>query len=427
MDRIAMVSSDGHAGVLLAAYRPYLEKRYLADFDDYERSLKVFWQETKPMPAVAAERNAVAKRCRFMDSKGRLEDLEQNGVVSEVLFPGASPETNPPWSDFLSSGSFRGRTAPQRELQGAGERAYNRWLAEFCQDAPKDRRLGLALIPFWDVQSAVREIHWAADQDLRGVTLPFFNYDVPEYCHGWHWDPIWRACEERRMSVNFHGGYGTTETGPHEVLLGLEHMFYCKRVIGHLLLSGVFDRFPKLQAAMTESMAGWVPPALAEMDVLYDANEAAADNPVLFADPNLPERRPSEYWGGENFFVGVSVANSQEMALRHQIGVDSMMYGIDYPHPEGPWGQAETWMQATLGRAGVSETEARKILGENAARLYRVDLEALAPVIERIGPRIEDVLHDASAAQMGALMSEMSATGRGLAVQQYGLVEKQTA
>jgi len=427
MKRIALVSSDGHAGVRLADYRPYIENRFLADFDDYDASLKAFWQETKPMPAVAAERNAVAMRANFMDSKARLAELEQNGVVSEVLFPGASPETNPPWSDFLSSGSFRGRTPRQRELQGAGERGYNRWLAEFCQDAPKDRRLGLALIPFWDVEAAVKEIHWAADQDLRGVTIPFFNYDVPEYCHGWYWDPIWRALEERRMSIIFYGGSGTTETGPHEVLLGLEHMFYAERVIGHLLLSAVFDRFPKLRATMTESNADWIPGMLQKLDAMYDREKAAAANPVLFADPNLPKRRPSEYWGGENFFVCVSVANTDEMRMRHEIGMDSLMYGIDYPHPEGPWGQAATWLQATMGRAGVTEAEARKILGENAARLYHVDLEALAPVVERIGPKVEDVLHDADQADVEAVKREWAASGRGLAVQMFEFGDSQPA
>jgi predicted TIM-barrel fold metal-dependent hydrolase len=418
---VALVSSDGHAGTHFENYRSYLDPAYRAAFDDYEASLAAFYQQLDPLHAVADERNEVAERCRFTDPRGRLEDLEANGVVSEVLFPGASPATSPPWSDFLSAASFRGRTPRQRELQQAGERAYNRWLAEFCQSVPTDRFLGLALLPFWDMETAVDDVEWAAEQGLRGVLLPFMNYDVPEYVHEWYWDPFWAACEEHGLSINFHGGNGQPELGRHEALHSLDHGFFARRCIAHLIVSGVFDRFPTLHATMTESLASWVPDALRDMDASWHMMNAQNEHkPVLFRDNAQSERPPSTYWG-PNFFIGVSVVNLYEMQQRYEIGVDTMMYGLDYPHPEGPWGQSRTWMQASLGKAGVNEEEARKILGENAARLYHVDLDVLAPVVERVGPTLDEVLQVPADDEVRGLLDEMRTTGRELAAQQFAI------
>jgi hypothetical protein len=98
-----------------------------------------------------------------------------------------------------------------------------------------------------------------------------------------------------------------------------------------------------------------------------------------------------------------------------------MMYGLDYPHPEGPWGQSRTWMQASLGKAGVREDEARKILAENAARLYHVDLDALQPVVERVGPTLDEVLQVPADDEVDRLLDEMRAAGRELAARQFSI------
>lgn len=421
MSRVVLISSDCHAGIPTAEYRPYLEQRYHADLDDYESSLEAFLEKVQPFPdEVMAERTEVSGRSNFADPQERLVDLEHNGVVSEVLFPGATPDTGPPWTDFLSAGVFRARTPRARELQSAGERAYNRWLAEFCAAVPTHRRLGLAFLPLHDVEAAVAEVRWAVEAGLRGVVLPFFNYDVPEYCHGWYWDPIWRACEETGLSLNFHGGYGLPEFGAFQQFMSLEHMFFARRPITHLILTGVFDRFPNLRFAVTESFAGWVPQTMGELDRVYAASVAANQGKkVLFDTSQLPERKPSEYWL-TNGFVGVSIVNLTEMNARHEIGVETMMFGIDYPHPEGSWGQATTWLQASLGRAGATEEEARQILGLNAARLYDVDVDALSSVVERVGPTIGEVLSDASDEAIEALLEDANNSGRALASIQYG-------
>jgi predicted TIM-barrel fold metal-dependent hydrolase len=418
-NRVMVVSSDCHAGIPTAGYRQYMDPRYHSDFEDYERSLEAWGPgRVEPFPLdVTEEREKVAGRCDFMNSSGRLRDLEANGTVAEVVFPGATPSTHAPWTDFLANMGFRARTPRTRELQWAGEQAYNRWLADFCGDAP-NRRVGLVFVPLHDVEAAIREIYWAAEAGLGGILFPQFNYDLPEYCHGWYWDPVWAACAESGLSLNCHGGHGTPDIGGYFSMVHFEVPFFCRRPLWHLIFSGVFDRFPALRFAITESSALWVPETMADLDDIYHRLSSGQKMGVPITVENLPGKLPSYYWR-DNCYVGVSLVKISEMEARREIGVSTMMYGIDYPHPEGTWGQATTWMQASLGRAEATEEEARAMLGENAARLYHLDVEALASAVERCGPTIDEVLVRPTDEDVRDLLDATAAQGREHANRRY--------
>src|SRR4029078_7090316 len=73
-----------------------------------------------------------------------------------------------------------------------------------------------------------------------------------------------------------------------------------------------------------------------------------------------------------------------ELARRYEIGVGNLMWGNDFPHPEGTWPHTVDWLKRTF--ADVAAAETRQMLGMNAADCYRFDLDKLAPVVERIGP-----------------------------------------
>jgi predicted TIM-barrel fold metal-dependent hydrolase len=170
---------------------------------------------------------------------------------------------------------------------------------------PKDRRLGLALLPTHDVDAAVQEVQWAAKAGLRGIILPFFNYDLPEYTNR-YWERIWSICEETGLMINFHGGNGGPEMGKYRYLWMLEHMFWPKRTISQMIFSGVFDRHPKLHCTLTEAHAGWIPEAMKEFDKFVDGQSAGSRdvNNALITDGALPARRPSEYWH-DNWLAGL--------------------------------------------------------------------------------------------------------------------------
>ena len=74
----------------------------------------------------------------------------------------------------------------------------------------------------------------------------------------------------------------------------------------------------------------------------------------------------------------------REAEMRHEIGLHGMMWGSDYPHPEGSWPVTRNAQFEALH--GLPEDEIALILGENAVKFYDLDREKLAPLAARIGP-----------------------------------------
>jgi hypothetical protein len=103
--------------------------------------------------------------------------------------------------------------------------------------------------------------------------------------------------------------------------------------------------------------------------------------------------RPSEYVN-RGVFYAASVMGPTEIERRCQIGLDNLMWGSDYPHPEGTWPHTREWLADRFG--GVPQDETRRILGLTAAQLYHFDLRALEPHVERVGPTPAEI-HGAGA------------------------------
>jgi predicted TIM-barrel fold metal-dependent hydrolase len=74
----------------------------------------------------------------------------------------------------------------------------------------------------------------------------------------------------------------------------------------------------------------------------------------------------------------------REAEMRHEIGVHNMMWGSDYPHPEGSWPVTRQHQIDTFD--GMPEHEIEAMLGGNAIEFYGLDAEKLAPIAARIGP-----------------------------------------
>jgi hypothetical protein len=82
--------------------------------------------------------------------------------------------------------------------------------------------------------------------------------------------------------------------------------------------------------------------------------------------------------------IGASCMSRREAEARHAIGVRNMMWGSDYPHPEGSW--PVTRKQQIDSLHGIPEAELEAMLGGNAVEFYSLDAEKLAPLAARIGP-----------------------------------------
>jgi predicted TIM-barrel fold metal-dependent hydrolase len=395
MDRVLVISSDCHAGLPPERYRDYLDPEHRAAFD---RALPIQLQMTREAAKkfLVADINDEWRRGREADLAGawdheaRVRVLDGDGIAGEVIFPDGITELNmPPFGAGLSLPTENVVPA----LQWAGARAHNRWLAELCQMAP-ERRAGVAIVPaLWDVEEAVREVRWAREHGLRGALLPCAWGRLAPYHHP-KYDPLWAACQELGLVVHFHSGaapnedyFGplTPQPGAPELpgAVGIyisEVVWWCVRPLTFLIWGGVFERFPHLRVAITEGTSIWVPEYLTLMDFRYAESHFSAKLGDYRSHLSM---KPSDYFR-RNVFLGASCMPRREVEQRRAIGLGNLMWGSDYPHPEGTW--PETRRQLVETFRGIPAEERDALLGGNAARVYGFDAEKLAPLVARIGP-----------------------------------------
>ncbi|MCP5055946.1 MAG: amidohydrolase [bacterium] len=369
----AVITSDAHAGASIQSYREYLDEKHKALFDE--------WRGTYKNPQ---KKHIGSKKHKNWDDAERLGDMDAEGVAGEVIFP----NTVPPF--FRSSVLICGNPKPQDyALWLQGIRAHNRWLVDFCADHP-ERRTGIGLVYLNDLDDAMEDIQWIADHGLRGgILLPH----VPDDCthiqplYSPEYERLWAMVQDLDLVVNQHGGMGSPDYGKWPISLPIrlvETAFYSTRSYGHLLLSGIFHRFPKLRYILTEAGCSWVPEQLEMLDMFWSRIGSGAVGEFEFAKEAMPPEPPS-FYAKRNCWYGASSASPPELAGRYETGIERICWGTDYPHYEGTYPNTRLAMRHCFH--DKPEEEVRAILGGNAAELYDFDLEKLAPLVERIGPR----------------------------------------
>jgi predicted TIM-barrel fold metal-dependent hydrolase len=169
----------------------------------------------------------------------------------------------------------------------------------------------------------------------------------------------------------------------------MEVQFYGQRPFVHLLLSGVFERHPRLKFAMTEMGCAWVPPMLTHLDsMLENIRKRGAIGELRFAEEHILPRSATEYFH-QNCWMGVSQPAKADAAARDVIGLDRFMWGSDYPHDEGTYPFTREHLRQVF--EGVDPALMRRLLAENAANLYEFDLAKLAPIAAEVGPTVEEI------------------------------------
>ncbi|MGK2928720.1 MAG: amidohydrolase family protein [Acidimicrobiales bacterium] len=377
-DHYTIITADSHAGGSHSQYREYLEERYLEDFDAWRGKYKNPYKDLGD-----------TRKLRNWDDELRNSQQEADGVVGEVIFP----NTVPPF--FPSFVLFAKPPKPEEyEHRMAGVRAHNRWLVDFCNEFP-DRRAGVGQIFLNDIDDALEEIRWIKDNGLRGgVLLP----NVPPDAH-WVkplydpcYDPVWELCQDLEVPVTIHGGTGNPDYGPYAVSMLLyitETGFYSQRPLTQFILSGVFERFPRLKFVMTEVGCAWVPPLLERLDgTIRGIRETGATGEIRYGDDHVLNKDASEYFH-QNVWIGVSQPGLADVAARHELGIDRFMWGSDYPHDEGTHPYTREHLRSRF--AAVDPSEVKMMLTDNVAKLYDFDVDALAPLGAEYGPTVGEV------------------------------------
>lgn len=377
-DRYTVISADCHAGGSHEQYREFLDPKYRDDFDAWRNKYKNPFRDLQD-----------GGRVRNWDDAIRNGDLEAEGVVGEVVFPNTVPPFFPSFVLFVGPPKEK-----DYEHRLAGVRAHNRWLADFCSRFP-ERRAGVGQIFVNDIDDAIADVRWCYENGLRGgVLLPNIAPDVDwvkpyiDPCY----DPLWSVCEGLGVPVTIHGGTGLPNHGPYPATALLyvnEVQFYGQRPLVQMITSGVFERFPNLKFVMTESGAAWLPGLLENLDmILGSVRENGRLGELRFADEHVLPRSATEYVR-QNLWLGVSQPTPADLCVIDILGADHVMWGADYPHLEGTAPFSHEHFSQVFN--SVPEETLRTVFAGAAADLYDFDLDALAPLAERVGPKVADV------------------------------------
>jgi predicted TIM-barrel fold metal-dependent hydrolase len=315
----------------------------------------------------------------------RLAVLEEQGIHAEVTFPG------PVLAGGISPAMYLGsQTAQGLDVVWPALHGYNRWLADFCAAAP-GRRAGCIPIDLHDIDRAVEEVAWARSSGLfGGVMLPAMSVTsrLPGYADDYY-EPFWSACEDQGMVINLHTGASGSATDSRFLydakrggMLGLYEVFvFTRRPLWFFVFGGVFDRHPRLRVVVAENGVHWLPSLIRDMEQFFDTHGAAPVRSAL-------RWRPAEYFDRHVALAG-SLMQRADAERRHEIGIDRLMWGADYPHLEG----AAPVHRQVLGHVfgGLPEPDIRRILGATAVKLWGFDAAQLQEVADRVGPTVSDL------------------------------------
>ncbi len=387
-----VITSDAHAGLPTEQYRPYLDKKYHRQFDEFLSQYDLHMEE---ISRLGVRNEQFAKQWFDENDEGlaggwdavkRDQVMDADGICAEIVFPDADAVDSKTMAPFGVGLGLSGDIDP--ELGMAGAQAHNRWLAELCAQSP-ERRCGMALLPITaPVEDVVAEIRRAKESGLNGVMIPAMWVNEAPY-HDRKYDPIWATLEELKMPIATHSG--STPKEEYGEILGIyvaEVVWWPYRPLWFLLWSGVFERFPGLRFGVVESGIWQVPGWLWFWDRLYMGQKGAEKmgaNPFGAAGLTMS---PSEYFD-RNCWLGSSNTKRRELGFRYEIGVDNILWGSDFPHPEGTWPKTREWMSNAFHDIPIDET--RRMLGLAAAEVFNFDVEALRPLADKIGPTPEDL------------------------------------
>lgn len=391
-DRYMIISSDCHAGLPNEEYRPYLDPEFRDAFDAHLAEREAMREQFQIMGNKDFEEEWFSENEEGLeggwDAARRDKELDADGVVGEVIFPDADAVLGGASAPFGAGLGMSSQHDPV--LLMAGARAHNRWLAELCNDSP-ERRGGVALVPIHhDVDAAVAEIRRARESGLRGgILIASMTGDYPPY-HDRQYDPVWAVCEELHMPVHTHSGAGPREdygTGPGFVgMYTTEVRFWAARPLWFMMFAGVFERFPGLRFAVTECGAFWAADLCWLMDMVFDGDHGTKKlNPNVVGDLKM---RPSEYFD-RNCGLGAANTRRRDLTKRYEIGVGNIMWGNDFPHPEGTWPHTARFLRSAFWDIPIDETAT--MLGLAAGEFYGFDVDALRPLADRIGPTPDDL------------------------------------
>jgi predicted TIM-barrel fold metal-dependent hydrolase len=292
----------------------------------------------------------------------RIALMDEQGIDRALMFP-----------TLASLLEERMRDDP--DLTHAAVHSLNQWLHETWTFNYQDRIFTTPVISLPVVEKAIEELEWVVERGARAVLIrpaPAWGYRGPRSPGLPEFDPFWEKVVEHDVLVAMHSsdsGYdrhtNEWQGSDREMLPFVPDAFRMlmswrpvEDAVAAMVCHGAFTRFPDLKVAVVENGSSWVSPLLESLSDVYKKHpQGFAEHPVDTLKRNL---YISPFWEED---LG---------ALAELIGEEHVLFGSDYPHPEGLADPASYTKQLE----GLPDEWIRKIMGENLARLMRVPVPA---------------------------------------------------
>jgi predicted TIM-barrel fold metal-dependent hydrolase len=305
--------------------------------DDDEQRWDGRWDEDVPRAAY--------------DPGFRLSEIARDGVDAEVVYPTIGMQFFP---------------IEDPELQWALFRAYNDWLAEeFCAPQP-DRFFGIAMVNPEDPDRAIAEMARAKEQGLVAVMIAMYSADDNPY-YDLSFDKFWAAAAEMQMPINLHL---TTARNSKKLDFGRKNRFPTpgemmqlatgiQPILVDLIAFGVFDRHPDLMLVSAENDAGWAAHLMEAQDYSWRRVHKMLGGPRSVHEPS--------YYFRKNIRM-TFMRDRAAILAREIIGIESMMWGNDFPHQTSTWPHSKELFDEMFD--GQPDDVRQSILCDNVRELY---------------------------------------------------------
>jgi predicted TIM-barrel fold metal-dependent hydrolase len=314
--------------------------------------------------AALADRTASPQRWQDVpgavyDPRERLKAMDADGVDYAVLYPSVAG---------VAGETFGRIQDPELEL--ACVQAYNDWLIEEWAGA-SERFIPQCITPLFPVDAAVREVRRAVVNGHKGVIYPAIPMELRDVPHinDAVYDPLWAACAELAVPICFHAGASAaiqvpayTGYSPNvaAAFQSITRPVSQVSVLVNLLISKIPLRFPDLKVVLGESGLGWGAYLLEYTDFQAKGDQLPAHGYNL---------TPSQMFKRQCYLVGWY--DQASLKTRRYIGTENILWSTQFPLATSTWPESRKFVEKSF--EGVPEGERKKILWENAARLYKIN------------------------------------------------------
>jgi predicted TIM-barrel fold metal-dependent hydrolase len=298
------------------------------------------------------------------DVSARMEVMDRMGIRAQILYPNVG-----------GFGSSRFIQLEDDALRLACIQIYNDAVAEL-QVESEGRLLPQAVLPIWDGTLLAKETERVARElGLKGVTLPDTpeRLGLPDFADA-YWEPFWELASALKLPINFHIGSVDTQSftnapwksmGPERrIAIGAALLYMDNaRVIVNLLYSDIIDRHPDLRFVSVESGIGWIPFIIEACEYQWDE--------MVPTECKHHTLRPREKFA-QALYACFWFEEEGPKRLIETVGADRILFETDFPHPTCLYPEAASHLRSVLSE--VPEDSRRKVLYENAAKLYGIEV-----------------------------------------------------